>query len=257
MVTPSAIITRSYPAFSPASISGLSGWYDASQITGQSDNTALSTWLDLSGNGLHLTQSGTARPTYYSSTVGQTINGLPAVWFASASSQYMSRTSSRWANASNGSWSAYMVGIISTNTAAMIPFNQYDGVNEAIRLDNTTTGGAPRSVAWDTNPAAHTATQGTFTTGSVFQFGAVAGFSGGNSSLTCIFNRVSSSPTLWVASSYYIGSAATVGLGTLFNGGPRFYWNGAIAEVALWSRGLTPTEQSQLQSYWQTKWGTP
>lgn len=60
-------------------VAGYTAWYDASQITGQADNTPLNTWPDLSGNGFNMFQQGT--PTYYSSTAGKTINGKPAVWF--------------------------------------------------------------------------------------------------------------------------------------------------------------------------------
>lgn len=65
-------------AFSPASITGLQLWLDASQITGLNDGDAVATWPDLSGNARDYTQ-GTAskRPTYKTSIRG----ALPVVRF--------------------------------------------------------------------------------------------------------------------------------------------------------------------------------
>lgn len=56
-------------------------WYDATQITGQADDSALTTWPDASGNGWTMTAAGNGQITYYSSTAGKTVNGHPAVWF--------------------------------------------------------------------------------------------------------------------------------------------------------------------------------
>lgn len=68
-------------------------WYDASQITGQADGSALASWPDESGNGRTMTAGGTGTITYYSSTAGKTVNGKPAVWFpgsaAGAQGAYM------------------------------------------------------------------------------------------------------------------------------------------------------------------------
>lgn len=63
-------------------VAGYMAWYDASQITGQADNTPLSTWPDLSANHYDLVQTGA--PTYYKTTAAKLINGKPAVWFTAA-----------------------------------------------------------------------------------------------------------------------------------------------------------------------------
>jgi len=56
---------RNLDAFTPASLSGLAAWYDASQITGTTDGAALSQWNDLSGNARHLRQAtGASQPIY-------------------------------------------------------------------------------------------------------------------------------------------------------------------------------------------------
>jgi len=54
------------------------GWYSADGILGLEDNDPVGTWLDLSGNGNHLTQAITdRRPTYQTNEQ----NGLPVVRF--------------------------------------------------------------------------------------------------------------------------------------------------------------------------------
>jgi len=66
--------------FTPASISGLMSWYDASDTATITDAGAgaVSQWNDKSGNGYHLTQAtGIQRPT----TGTRTINGLNVVDF--------------------------------------------------------------------------------------------------------------------------------------------------------------------------------
>jgi hypothetical protein len=69
--------------FTPTSISGLYGWYDASQITGLSNGAAISQWNDLSGNAHHLVQATSGnQPTYLTNQQ----NGKPAVSFNGTSS---------------------------------------------------------------------------------------------------------------------------------------------------------------------------
>ena len=60
-------------AFSPDSITGLNGWFDASQL-GLTDGAGVTTWPDLSGQGRHLI-AGT--PVY----TEDVLNGLPVVRF--------------------------------------------------------------------------------------------------------------------------------------------------------------------------------
>lgn len=63
-------------AVTPASFSGLWGWYDASTIGGLSDGDSLTGWSDLSGNSNDLTTSGAA-PIYKTGIFG----AQPAVRF--------------------------------------------------------------------------------------------------------------------------------------------------------------------------------
>lgn len=64
-------------AFSPADVSGLYQWLDASQLS-LSDNDAVSSWTDESGNGRHATQgTGGNQPIFKTGIV----NSLPVIRF--------------------------------------------------------------------------------------------------------------------------------------------------------------------------------
>lgn len=64
-------------AFSPADVPGLYQWLDASQLS-LSDNDAVSSWTDESGNGRHATQgTGANQPTFKTGIV----NGLSVIRF--------------------------------------------------------------------------------------------------------------------------------------------------------------------------------
>lgn len=78
-------------------VSGYAAWWDPSQITGVADGAALTEFPDLSGNGNNWVQNTTVdKPTFYKSTSGKLINGLPAVWFSGA--QFMQNTGPIYSN---------------------------------------------------------------------------------------------------------------------------------------------------------------
>ena len=67
-------------------LTGLVAWYKSDSITGLADADPISTWSDSSGNGNHLTGSGSARPLYKTSQ----INSLPVVRFDGSDDQIIS-----------------------------------------------------------------------------------------------------------------------------------------------------------------------
>ncbi len=71
-------------AWTPLSEASLSGWYKADSIA-LADGTPVDSWLDSSLNGLTSTASGATRPVFHTGIK----NGLPAVLFNSANSQFM------------------------------------------------------------------------------------------------------------------------------------------------------------------------
>ena len=83
------IVNQASSTFSMSSVAW-ANWIKADAITPQTDNTALSTWPDSSGNGNSFTQTGSNRPKYRTGANG--INGVPGVQFTSSSSESMATT---------------------------------------------------------------------------------------------------------------------------------------------------------------------
>lgn len=83
-----SFVLRPEPFVDPSSIPGLTGWWDASEETGFADGDPVGTLTDQSGNGRHLTSSGSARPTFRTSQFGS----LPGIEF-DGTDDYLSGTS--------------------------------------------------------------------------------------------------------------------------------------------------------------------
>ena len=73
--------TTTAVAFLPTSLSGLAVWLDAGQITGATDNTAVATWQDRSGNSRDVAQVTASKQPIYHSTGLTTPSGRPFVQF--------------------------------------------------------------------------------------------------------------------------------------------------------------------------------
>lgn len=73
----STIITR---------ILTLQAWYRGDSVVGQADGSLQTAWNDVSGNAKHVASSGALRPTFYNSTPGQLLNGLPTMFFSGSNS---------------------------------------------------------------------------------------------------------------------------------------------------------------------------
>ena len=68
-------------------------WFDATTITPQTDDTAISQWDDLSANAYHVTQATAAKKPHYRTAAGAgAINGLPTVDFARTQAKKMEST---------------------------------------------------------------------------------------------------------------------------------------------------------------------
>jgi hypothetical protein len=79
------------PSFSPDSLSGLVAWFDASQITGYSDNAMITEWPDLSINANHLDTTTQYKPRWRQSVA--LFNGQPAVYFGTETASNLYRSS--------------------------------------------------------------------------------------------------------------------------------------------------------------------
>jgi len=90
-VSPTAERSVLLGGWTPASLTRVQGWWDASAIAGKRDGDPITTWLDRSGLGRDLLSGGAGAPTYKVAIQ----NGLPVVRF-DGTSNWMSRG---WAQA--------------------------------------------------------------------------------------------------------------------------------------------------------------
>ncbi len=218
-------------------------WYDASQITGQADGSALASWTDLAGNGATVTQvSAPQNPTYYSTTAGKTVNGLPAVWFASASNQYLHQGAPPSAATNTMSLFAVLVGD-GTSGAEGIFCNRVQGSSS-----NTTFSYYFNGNQWDggsyTGPA--------FTTPTTAY---LLSLTQQNPSLNVWKDRVAAAGNPYGSSLGVTPAQRGLGLGSSLQAGESL--NGAICELLFYDSVLGTTDRQSVENYLRTKWGTP
>lgn len=225
-------------AFSPASISGLQLWLDASQITGLNDGDAVATWSDLSGNANNATQgTASARPTYQTGE----INGQPVVQFDGVD-DYLSIPSIN----ANTSGTVFIVGKkvtaggdfwglqnFTSATGPSVPF-YYNGDGN-LYLQR---GGAGNYVG---RSGQNTALQSPF-----LYSGKIDG-----ASLEQRLNRAGLSVTI----------SATVACSNDFDaiGGRQngFWGNQMIAEALFYDTALAAADIAKVETYLSAKWATP
>ena len=207
-------------------------WLDASVINGQADGSSLAVWPDRSSSHNNMSQATAAKqPTYYSSTAGKTINGLPAVWFDGTDD---------WMGCVTFPTTAIPFTLIVTHVYATISGAQYFMIANNLAgqaylvLGNyhMTNGASFPGPSADTN--LHT--------------------------VTYVFNGTSSSIAVDNGAPITGSSGTNTMSGTLFVGTDNvsgFYLTGAICEYLLWARTLTGTEQTNTYNYLKAKWGTP
>lgn len=228
----------------PSPVAGYSAWYDASQIAGFADGTALTSWADESANGYNLTVARSADPTYYKTTSAKLVNGLPAVWF-NGTTQGLGRTATP--NGSAAGWTVFAVALISSVSGAQIIFSGDDGSTRTaqyLRLN----GGALQTIGFDTAVNVYSASAGSPTVGAAFLASAVMS----TSSITARLNGTAGTPTA-VSGTPESGSSE-VDIGQRVSLTP---WNGAICEVLLYNSVLSPANIAANEQYMQAKWATP
>jgi hypothetical protein len=213
-------------------VPGCTFWLDASNIaSAPADGAALSTWNDLSGSGNNFTQSGAARPIYYSSTSAKLINGKPAVWF-SGSAQFMSCVNAV-AQAQPFAW--YIVAKIAgvPNAASYTLFQSPSGsviLQSAITQWDIYAGGstAHSGIAPDNNTHVHSLRLDATPTFRIDANSAVSLAAGGNA----------------------MGGNALLGE----QSGGSNYWNGAICEVLVYPGTVSAANDTTIRNYLQAKW---
>ncbi|UKA57985.1 hypothetical protein [Arthrobacter sp. FW306-2-2C-D06B] len=209
--------------FTPAAVSGLVAWYDASQIVGLADGASVPRWNDLSGNGNNLTQGIAANQPVYKTAIQ---NGKAVVRF-NGSSSVMSKT---LGVALKAPYTVILVGRASSGTSANECF--WSGGNSTF-LEGRTNG------KYQTQSGSAVFAQ----IGTGVKLNAFV-------ALSAIF---SITPSLRVngveldgswsscanATSIYVG--AVNGLGD--------WLNGDIGELLVYNRALTNTELLQIEGY--------
>ena len=221
-------------------VAGYTAWFDASQITGQADNTALSSWPDLSGNGNNLSQAtGAAQPTYYSSTAGKTVNGKPAVWFDGTDDWMSAAGSFTFSQAT-----VFVVGYPSSaGTVAMVGSDTANGPLEFRANSSDGLDVLKQNVA---NLASST---GTITTGTQHLVAVTIDQTGG--AVTFYIDST--------AAESHTGLSFSMGTGDLRVGSQALgeFWNGPIAELIVYTSVLNSTDVATNRADLKAKWGTP
>lgn len=230
----------------------LTGWYDPSDAASITQSIGLvSQWNDKSGNGNHLTGSGTGRPTYGATVIqgkpGLTLDGVNNLMSVSG--------------VAPGSTSAMSLFTMSEADATMTQQDRlltYTGNGEG--NDNTSgsagfliaesvygTIGARRSTTW--LGAWHTV----YASGAqppmgkqLVRMGSV--FDGTNHTF-----YLDNSPSTPLASTGAFASPGVLRLG-VFSDDSSFKWTGNVGEIILVKRAATSTDRDKLQRWFVRNW---
>lgn len=207
-------------------------WFDASKIA-QANNSAVSSWSDLSGNGRNLSQAtSTLQPTFVTSG----INSKGSVNFSQASfAQAMSTASLTLAQP----FTCSVVLLQSDTTQDTVWTNAAQNVNMQVRLSG--------SLKWAVYAnGTDVIVGGTFSSGTA-------------TLLTAVFNGNSSSSFLRQDRSQ-VGTGATGIPGTRGFSAEAFtvgQFNGKVGEMFFYASALVAGDITTLETYLHNKWGTP
>jgi hypothetical protein len=213
----------------PLSIDDCIFWLDATQIDGLSDNDDLTTWEDLSGNGLDVSES-TNKPKYKTSG----INSLPSVQFGiNASTQLASSASPTIQN-----FSLFIVCYqISYGAANPIMFQQ-DNTNVGIVCMHTNS-----NVLYYRNPLGNdqTITSVAIATKMIYLFQH-------DSEIHAWLNGSEDS----TGGAAAVERSTTITIGNQEGSGNEY--DGYIGEIIWYDRSLTNAEIVKINLYLNTKW---
>lgn len=240
------------PPFSPADVSGLSLWLDASDISTlkqNSDGTGsvangdpVGYWQDKSGDGNHAVQSGSSslKPSYASNNT----NALGAVLFDNSALNRLEFSPNPLAGSSAGSLFFVCRG------------DQGEGACIGSPVANL---GADSSA--DHYPCGGTTIYNSFGSTARYSFSAVADFTAthataivaSGSGWNCWQNgglaySLASNAVAWSSSGAAIGGRSSEGMAA-------FFFPGVVCEVLLYSEAVSESSRNAITSYLMTKWG--
>lgn len=225
-----AYVSGLSPKRSPLA-TGLNNWYDASAITGTSNDATVQTWSDLSGNARDAAQATAGlRPFYYT----QALNGKPGLWFNNNRSMTITMTTPAWGSTVGTLYIALSVHGWLPTPIGEVPFSWTNGVDEYWWYGSATSYiGVMRSARLE---------------------GASINFTGGYHVITVLsgasaYNVYDNGATLYTGSSSW-GVPATGIIGR--NAGSAAFFNGFIFEILFYN---TEHDAATLQSTWNyLKW---
>jgi hypothetical protein len=235
----------SFWQFSPQNFTGLQWWVDAAR--GTTIATGVSQWNDLSGNNRHATQ-GTAgsQPTIAAAS----LNGLPTIAF-NGSSQWM-QSGFTLGNVFNANTTDITIAAVFKTTAAAVgsALVGSDGVNANTSWLNIY---APYQNTGTTYFDA--GNQGTCRISGALTW---ASFSVGvftrKAGQSTVFKNNTTILSVGVSGNFTNGAQNTYIGCDSGNITPSDFLNGNIAEMAIWSNGLTTAQIQILSRYWGSKY---
>ena len=237
---------------------GLIAWWDAANEATFSDDSrnpitsgTVTNWNNASPLfSADLIDGGSTGP----STGGTTQNGLNTLQFVRASSEGMQTTPTeiQWVNASDGSWTAFTVAKYTTDgvTQSTVSSDDFSDVRLATQAGRTSGNNASQSGA---------TTDGTYGVGAAIP---IAGntwtiqrvtHDGPNVTLSADVNNGTEE------SNTSTGTALTdpeiIAIGQYADTPGGNHMDGEIAEIVIYNRALSGTEEDQVRSYLADKWG--
>lgn len=221
--------TTTTRAWTPADITGLELWFDATQITGKTDGQAISQWDDESGNDDHLVQgTGDNQPLYKTGIQ----NSLPAVLFDGSNDRLDIATI-----AADTSRTVFIVAKQSANTGNATVLSL--GTNACIM-------NATGPWGWSTNAASANVSLGGATT----TCGCVTAKVNSNASLDGYLNDGTATN---LDPNDQVGTSTTLRIGGRTDGTRP--WNGYVMEIVVYNTALSDSDREMVADYLGEKWG--
>ena len=209
-----------WPAFSPAKISGLGIWLDASTLA-LADGAAVTTWPDISGENHLLTPQTYTAPTFKTNA----LNDKPVVRFAGGTNVLISDVSAAYQH-------IFLVAMY-----RLPAFQNYVGlVGMVSTLILTANSGDTRWYPYEESSC-------------TYHLNGVKYLTGWVGPMNSVYSTISvlRHPQHGSWSGYFM-----LGADRLF---PDRHWDGDIAEAIAYDRVLSDSERQQVEGYLREKWG--
>lgn len=226
----------------PPPVAGFVAWFDATQITAQSDGSALSSWPDLSGHSNTVSNTGSGRPTYWSTTGGELINGLATVGFSRTGPQFLSAPATASLSVSAASMFAVLFNGDNTSSAYGLLCNRPASPGSTTNWSYYETGNQWNGTAY-TGP----------------------GYTNQAAAWMLSLTQDASNYNVWkngtaAGGNPYANAIGSVGTYTLELGGSTQSgetFSGNIGEIIFYPSALGTTDRQAVESYLRAKWATP